>query len=212
MPIQRSLVILALAVAGCGASTETETPQATASGGDIALACWSIDDKECRGALAEASELLGPDHPPIVAASVGAFGCDALPCAIGLARGGSVSIELANGSGLHAWAVWTGPDGSLTFGDRTTGLPEPFRPESPRLTQPVVEFSLGHCGLGSPIDVDGSYWDPVGPVDSNAPDAINSSSGTFSLLSPVDAQFRSRTGFTVNLRRHDGAKNLFGCA
>jgi len=210
MPIRRLLLVLALAVAACGSPAPSESHEL--SGLDaVALACWSVDATECDRALSEAAGLLPADHPPIAVASVVAFGCDSEPCEVGLRRGGSVSIEFADGAGLLGWSVEVAPDGSLRFADHTSGLPDPYLPESLRLAAPVVEFSLGHCGLSSPIDVDGSFWDPVGPVDSNAPDAINSSQGTFSLIGPNDAQFRSRMGFVVNLRRHEGAKNFFGC-
>ena len=211
MPIRRFLLVLALAVAACGSPAPSES-QALSEPGDLALACWGIDAAECERALVQASGFLPPDHLPIVAASVQAWGCDEEPCAeVGLRRGGFLSIHYANGGGLEAWTVGTAPDGSLVLDDHASGLPDPFVPESGRVALPAVDFSLGHCGLGSPIDVDGSFWDPVGPVDSNAPDAINSSQGTFSLIGPNDAQFRSRTGFVVNLRRHEGAKDFFGC-
>ena len=45
-------------------------------------------------------------------------------------------------------------------------------------------FSLGHCGLWSGIDSGGSWWDPVGPVDGDHPDAINAADGTLSIQDP----------------------------
>ena len=208
MPIRRLLIAIVLAVGACGSPEPTESLSPADS---IAVACWSVDPAECDLALAGAIGLLPADHPPIVAASVVAFGCDFEPCEAGLRRGGSASIEFANGGGLLGWSVDVAPDGSLIFGNHSTGLPEAYEPQSARLAVPVVEFSLAHCGLSSPIDVDGSFWDPVGPVDSNAIEAINSSDGTFSLVGLNNAQFRSRTGFAVSLRRHVGAKNFFGC-
>jgi hypothetical protein len=210
MPIRRLLFVLALIVAACASPTpnESQEPSGVES---VALACWSVEPGECDRALTEAAGLLPDDHPPVVAASVVAFGCDAEPCDVGLRRGGSVSIEFENGGGLHGWLVSVLADGSLVFGDHNTGMPEPYLPQSPRMTAPVVDFSLGHCGLSSPIDIDGSFWNPVGPVDSDAPDAINSSDGRFSLVGPNDAQFRSRTGFAFSLRRHQGEKNFSGC-
>ena len=29
----------------------------------------------------------------------------------------------------------------------------------------AYRFSLGHCGLLSPVDVDGSFWDPIDGTD-----------------------------------------------
>jgi hypothetical protein len=210
MPVRRFLLAVTILVSACS-SPAPSLPQSQAGLEDVALACWSVEVGACEGALTRAAELLSADHPPIVAASVVAFGCDMEPCAVGLHRGGSASIEFANGGGLLGWSVAVAPDGSLLFGDHTSGLPEPFLPVSARLATPAIDVSLGHCGLGSPIDVDGSFWDPVGAVDSNAAEAINSSEGTFSLVGPNEAQYRSHSGFTVSLRRHEGAKNLFGC-
>ena len=213
----RSLLLaVALAITACGEPVSTQAVEDSGLGRTpddpgLALACWDVDEDQCRQAFTEVIRILPADGPPIVAASVVAFGCDNLPCAKGLGRGGAVSVEYANGGGLHAWPVSAAEDGSLTFGDHSTGLPEAFLPESPRMAQRVIDFSFGHCGLSSPIDVDGSFWDPIGQVDSDAPDAINSSIGTFSLVGPADAVFTSRTGFTVHLRRHQGARNLQGC-
>jgi len=206
------LAAVVLAIAACGEPIPTGSGSPGEAVGDgVALSCWDVDDPECQRAFAEAVQLLPRDGPPIVAASVVAFGCDNPPCAKGLQRGGSVSVEYANGGGLNGWSISAGADGSLTLGEHTTGLARRFLPASARLAQPSIDFSLGHCGLSSPIDVDGSFWDPVGQVDSDAAFAVNSDTGTFTLVGPDDAEFRSSTGFAVRLRRHEGARNLFGC-
>jgi hypothetical protein len=62
-------------------------------------------------------------------------------------------------------------------------------------------FSLGHCGLGSPIDLDGSLWVPVGFVDASHTDAINAASGTVTIVSPTEAVLSTEAGLDVNLRR-----------
>jgi hypothetical protein len=69
-----------------------------------------------------------------------------------------------------------------------------------------IEFELGHCGLLSPIDVDGSLWDPVGLVDGDHPAAINSAQGRLMFTSATTAHFRIADGFTVNLVRRVGPK------
>ena len=40
-------------------------------------------------------------------------------------------------------------------------------PQSPRgmAMGVAMPFDLGHCGLYSPVDLDGSLWEPVGGVD-----------------------------------------------
>jgi len=150
----------------------------------------------------------------VAAAQVMAYGCESPPCAPGvLARGqGQVQIEYAGGGGLITWQLQLAGGGGLAF-LAPSELPggDGFMPSSGR-GAPVAQLSLGHCGLFSPIDFDGSFWDPIGAVDGDAPEAINSASGTIRLLTPVDAEFRAPSGFTLRLRRHQGAKTFQGCA
>ena len=81
----------------------------------------------------------------------------------------------------------------------------------PPITAGARPYSLGHCGLWSGIDAGGSWWDPVGPVDGDHPDAINAADGTLTVLDPDHATFTSRGGLTVQLQRHEGAKYLPLC-
>ena len=82
----------------------------------------------------------------------------------------------------------------------------------------AYRFSLGHCGLASPIDVDGSFWDPVegvtaggGPLDlQGASEMINATSGFFVIIGD-DARFRTESGSVLSLERHDGEKEFPGC-
>jgi hypothetical protein len=82
---------------------------------------------------------------------------------------------------------------------------------SPPARGPAVAMSLGHCGLMSPIDVDGSLWDPVGFVDGDDPAYLNASPGTLSLLGPALARFVADTGFIVGLARRVGPKSYSLC-
>jgi hypothetical protein len=63
----------------------------------------------------------------------------------------------------------------------------------------------------SGIDIDGSWWDPVGFVDVDHPDAINAANGTFTPHDPNHATFVSDGGFEVSLVRRVGEKQLPGC-
>jgi hypothetical protein len=82
----------------------------------------------------------------------------------------------------------------------------------------AYRFSLGHCGLHSPIDVDGSFWDPVdgltaggAPLDLEAdPEMINASAGFFVVIGD-DARFRTEAGSVVRLGRQDGPQEFPGC-
>jgi len=73
------------------------------------------------------------------------------------------------------------------------------------------QIELGHCGIYSGIDFGGSWWDPVGPVDGDHPDAINAADGTLTIQDPDHATFTSKGGLTVELVRHEGEKYLPLC-
>lgn len=102
------------------------------------------------------------------------------------------------------------PSASLTAGsaaDEEPGTVEPFR--------------LQHCGLGSPFDFDGSFWDPIagrdadgGPIDSEEEvgELINQTEGEVLLLGSGQVQFRTPAGSIVLLTRHVGAKTFFLCS
>ena len=72
-------------------------------------------------------------------------------------------------------------------------------------------FTIGHCGLSSPIDVDGSLWDPIGAIDGSHPAAINAAAGQFTLAGEATARFETDTGFAVNLLRREGPKAFRLC-
>lgn len=82
----------------------------------------------------------------------------------------------------------------------------------------AYRFSMGHCGLDSPIDADGSFWDPVegltaggGPLDLEAAqEMINASAGFFVVIGD-EARFRTEAGSVVSLERHAGEKEFPGC-
>ncbi len=72
-----------------------------------------------------------------------------------------------------------------------------------------VNYQLAHCGLMSPIDVDGSLWDPRTGHDGRGralsedqvTELINSTRGTFTLRAPDLAEFRTPRGAVVQLHR-----------
>jgi hypothetical protein len=78
----------------------------------------------------------------------------------------------------------------------------PARPRRPAL---VHRFALAHCGIDSPIDFDGSFWDPAGWIDLDAVAASNASDGTLVLTSPDSAHFSTDSGFELDLVRHPGS-------
>ena len=105
----------------------------------------------------------------------------------------------------------TGPEAGLTI-DRQDAFGVSLGPSStPPAGLGPRPFSLGHCGLWSGIDVGGSWWDPVGQVDGDHPDAINAADGTMAIVDPDHATFTSSGGLTVQLLRRDGEKYLPMC-
>lgn len=71
-------------------------------------------------------------------------------------------------------------------------------------------YALPHCGIRSPIDVDGSFWDAVDlPPD---PVQFDGLPGTFRLTSPNNATFTAPDGSVLHLARHGGAKQFGFCA
>jgi hypothetical protein len=109
-------------------------------------------------------------------------------------------------------------------GERPNGVPGPgggtiLRPVSaPIASGMAYRFTLGHCGLLSPIDVDGSFWDPVegvsalgAPIELESdPEMINATGGTLAVFSD-EMRFHTDGGSIVRFTRHDGAKEFPGC-
>jgi hypothetical protein len=71
-------------------------------------------------------------------------------------------------------------------------------------------YDMPHCGINSPIDVDGSFWDAVGvPPDSVDYDGRP---GTFRLKTTTEATFTAVDGKILHLARHAGAKEFRLCS
>jgi hypothetical protein len=79
---------------------------------------------------------------------------------------------------------------------------------------------LGHCGLASPIDLDGAAWDPMygddgqgGPLtEDQLGDLHNEGKVTITLLDENTLQLVTRHGATITLVRHEGPKRYSDCA
>lgn len=78
----------------------------------------------------------------------------------------------------------------------------------------AIRFTLGHCGLLSPIDLDGSFWRPVagadvtgGAIESDdaVGELISATAGAFRLLEEEVATFTTTTGSVIALARAPGA-------
>jgi hypothetical protein len=84
-----------------------------------------------------------------------------------------------------------------------------FLPASPTgaILGTEYDYTMPHCGVLGPIDVDGSFWDakPGG----GGPDG---QAGEFRLVTPSDAVFTAHEGGSVSLTRHDGPKRFSICS
>jgi hypothetical protein len=81
-------------------------------------------------------------------------------------------------------------------------------------------WALGHCGLYSPVDLDGTFWDPIGGVDTDLGpidtedelgELINASEVEALLVQPDRLDLRSPLGTVVVLVRHEGPGEYPGC-
>lgn len=94
-----------------------------------------------------------------------------------------------------------------------------FVPASaPIATGVPYRFSLGHCGLMSPVDVDGSFWVAIAGVtaggrpldlESDA-EMINATSGVIVVIGD-EARFRTESGSVVRFERHPGEREFQMC-
>ncbi len=66
----------------------------------------------------------------------------------------------------------------------------------------AYDFTMGHCGLRSPIDFDGSLWEPINQQSSLA---FDMAAGTIILIAEDRARFASAAGDEVELARLDGS-------
>lgn len=116
----------------------------------------------------------------------------------------------------------------LPLPENAGGIPRPgdlsvmVDPRSPsgELEVGVAQsYLLGHCGLVSPIDMDGSLWNPIGGhdgaggslTDEQLGELINATSAVVVLTDANTAQLRTPSGAVITLARHDGPRAYFLC-
>lgn len=198
--------------AGDPTPSPTPTPDPTTDPAAVATACLTLGDIDCRRAAGLAKQVLTEADPPLVYVQVGPFGCregDRCPTTLDARPEGDVTLEFADGTGLTVHLKVA--DGSVHSGR------EPFTGVTVEPTSSVglpagpQPFTLGHCGIFSGIDADGSWWDPVGPVDMDSGDAVNATAGILNLTDPTHGTFVAPSGFAIQLERRDGAKLLPMC-
>jgi hypothetical protein len=103
--------------------------------------------------------------------------------------------------------------------DIPTASVEPHTPAgSVEVGQPQT-FTLGHCGLISPIDMDGSLWVPTfgddgagGPLTAeHEGELINATPVELVLIDADTAQVVTPAGARIVLVRHDGPRDYALC-
>ena len=122
------------------------------------------------------------------------------------------------------WPAWEPARELPAEPPRADGRPGPdggsiLAPASlPIATGAPYRFSLGHCGLASPVDLDGSFWVALdGVTAAGAPldlasdsEMINATTGTVIVIDE-EARFRTDTGAIIRFARHDGELEFPGC-
>jgi hypothetical protein len=202
---------------GSAVSPPSETQRSAAPGPTgapetvVATACYGLGDVDCRRVAGHIATMLTAGDPSVRYLQVGPFGCadaDRCPTTLLARPEGDVTAESPDGAvSFHVRTV-----GGVITAERQEAFGIALAPSSsPPVPAAPLPLTLGHCGLWSGIDVGGSWWDPVGPVDLDHPDAINAAPGTFAAADRDHAVFTSRAGLVVQLVRRDGEKFLPLC-
>ena len=148
--------------------------------------------------------------------------CLAVGVVLGACSANAVPTETA--AGFAGISTSNPRDLPLNFESREEGRPGPnggtvFDPISAPIDEEVAYlFDLGHCGLLSPVDLDGSFWDPLDGVTSSGaeldlagdPEMINAAAGAIVVIGD-EMRFRTALGSVVRFERHEGEKEFPGC-
>ena len=205
--------LIGLFVAACSAAGGS--PAASAGEGpSIPVACLGLEEPDCTRAFDAAVGELAPDNG-VTYAEVGPFSCPnqaGCPNTLAFRPSGQVVLERSNGEPVLISLNAAADDGTMTTSPgEFFGVAIAPSSTAGQLGADAIPYSLGHCGLMSGVDVDGSWWDPVGFVNIDHSDAINSANGTFAPSDPNHATFTSDGGLSVNVVRRVGEKYLPGC-
>jgi hypothetical protein len=173
--------------------------------------CLGLDARDCAFVADAVEATIGGDLSEVTYLQIGPFFCGVNACPPGLAArpSGHITIEFAGREPKLLSAEVA--NGVVDLAPRGDPFLIAVTPASARLTGISAPYELQHCGIFSGIDVDGSFWDPVGVVDAENNDAINGADGIFTLTSRGTATLRTRGGLSLDLIRHQGVKHLAAC-
>ncbi|HET9435523.1 MAG TPA: hypothetical protein VFO50_01595 [Candidatus Limnocylindrales bacterium] len=173
-----------------------------------AILCVDLEAPRCEQVLADLPAHL-PDGAAPAAIMVSLGVCDG-PCP-GAERGIWMSRIRVQFDDLREpvflGTTWMGTD--FVWEDIPTFTVQ-RGPRSQLLTEPSTPIALD-CWFGDGIDVDGSFWDPVGIVSYAALDAADRGALTFRLTSAATAELWDADTRLLRLVRHAGTTHLTPC-
>jgi hypothetical protein len=208
------IALLALLATACSSAADGSPAASAEEGSSIPIVCLGLEEPDCTRAFDAAASGLAPNDE-VIYAEVGPFGCPneaGCPTTLAFRPAGQVVFERSNGEPIVVSLSAAADDGTMaTSPGEFFGVAVAPSSTTGQLATDPIPYSLGHCGLLSGVDVDGSWWDPVDFVDIDHSDAINSANGTFTPSDPNHATFTSDGGFSVNVVRRVGDKYLPGC-
>lgn len=123
------------------------------------------------------------------------------------------------------WSALAGPERPLPPDvERVEGRRGPnggtiLQPSSVPIEHGVAyRFALGHCGLASPVDLDGSFWVAVEGLTARGeavdlqtdPEMINATEGVAAVIGN-EMRLRTEGGTLVRFSRHPGEREFPGC-
>ena len=207
------IALLTLVAAACSSAAGGSPDASAGEGPGIPIACLGLQQPDCTRAFDFATGGHAPDDD-VIYAEVGPFGCPneaGCPNTLAFRPSGQVVFERSNGEPVVI-SIAPADDGTVaTSPGEFFGVALPPSSTAGQLGAEPIPYSLGHCGLMSGVDVDGSWWDPVGFVDIDHGDAINAASGMFAPVDANHASFTTDDGFSVYLVRRFGNKHLPMC-
>jgi hypothetical protein len=212
-----------LVAIGCQSAPPSPTPRAAATEpppegspipAELARGCWGVREPDCGRAVGAGFDALAEfESHSYGYATVDFSECPQDGCPDGFIPGVIVRVLLEPTDGsAPIEALVRSEAGGLVAEVQEIAAYFGVEPRSgPAALNEPFAFTLGHCGIWSGIDADGSFWDPIGQVDRENPDTINSAAGTMVISNEESATLQTAR-LRLELVRHQGLKYLPACA